>query len=306
MTILESRKWGRDYLTQSPSPELDSDVLLSFVTGKDKTHLLFDRDVPLSKEQEDSFAACIRARSTGLPVAYITGIKEFYGYEFHVTPDVLIPKPDTELLVDNALKAIEEKLSAKNRILTICDMCTGSGCVALSILKAALETGIVTKDKLPLVTMADISLKALDIARQNAQSLFDKGMQRQFRFIQSNLFEMVPGSFDIIVSNPPYIPSKEAKELLLDGRSEPLLALDGDVSLSGDPTGDNDGLGVIRNLIPQAVNHLAPYGVLIIEAGEYNAEMCEYLFRNAGLVRTHISKDLEGQLRDITGYKEHI
>ncbi|MBP5157963.1 MAG: peptide chain release factor N(5)-glutamine methyltransferase, partial [Treponema sp.] len=163
MTIREARNWGRDVLVRSPTPALDADVLLSSVTGRDKTDLLFKADTPLSGAEEADYRAYIGARSTGLPVAYITGHKEFYGYDFLVTPDVLIPKPDTELLVEQALAVVREKLSIKkDRILTLCDMCTGSGCVGISIVRAAWEAGLVTRENALALTLCDISGAALE------------------------------------------------------------------------------------------------------------------------------------------------
>ena len=322
MTVQEARKYGFDSLEKtSPSAQLDSDVLLGAVSGLSKTDLIFKRDHELSCEEEEMFASYIAARKTGLPVAYITGHKEFYGYDFLVTPDVLIPKPDTELLVEKALDVIKEKcfisldsnssansnpLRQKIRLLTICDMCTGSGCVGISILLECAK--FLPKDKLPLIVLADISSSALNIARQNAQKLLAEksssaDLLERVRFVRTNLFEALSGTFDLIVTNPPYIPSREAHDLLKDGRSEPILALDGDVSISGDPTGQEDGLGIMRNLVPQANAHLSPDGVLIAEAGEYNAEMTEYIFRSSGLKDTRIFKDLNGDLRDIFGRK---
>ena len=298
MKIRELRTEGISILkASSPSPELDVDCILQYVLACDRTHILFHRDDEVTDEQKNQFFSCIQARRTGLPVAYITGTKEFFGYDFLVTPDVLIPKPDTELLVEKALEVINEKTSGKSRMLTVCDMCTGSGCVGLSILKACADRNII-------LVMADISDRALDIARQNASRLLDSRTNQKVKFVRTNLFQMVNGTFDLIVSNPPYIPGTEARELLQDGRSEPLLALDGDIDLTGNPTGENDGLGIMRNLVPQAYAHLAPRGVLIVEAGEYNAEITEYIFRSSGLTDTNIYKDLSGQLRDVIGVRK--
>lgn len=304
MTIREARSWGRDLLKKSPTPELDADVLLMTVTGRDKTALLFKGGEPLSTAEEADFRAYIQARSTGLPVAYITGHKEFYGYDFLVTPDVLIPKPDTELLVEKTLSVIREKLSAKkNRILTLCDMCTGSGCVGISTVRAAWEEGLVTRENALSLTLCDISQAALDVARTNADRLCPPALREKVRLVRTNLFQAVTGSFDIITANPPYIPAGEVDELLADGRNEPRLALNGDIDLFGNATGEGDGLGIMRNLVPQAAGYLAPAGVLLVEAGEYNAEMTEYLFRSAGLKDTGIARDMAGQLRCVYGKK---
>ncbi|MBQ2314462.1 MAG: peptide chain release factor N(5)-glutamine methyltransferase [Treponema sp.] len=304
MDIAAARRWGREQLPQSPSPELDADCLLCCILQCDKSFLLFHRETVLDSGAEQTFRAYIAARRTGLPVAYITGHKEFYGYDFAVTPDVLIPKPDTELLVENALAVIREKAAAAPaRILTVCDMCTGSGCVGLSVLRACADSGIVPPAALPAFTLADISAGALSVARQNLQAVPDAAVRGRVKLVRSNLFQNVAGCFDLILANPPYIPAEEVAVLLQDGRSEPPLALNGDVDSLGNPTHDGDGLGVMRSLVPQAAAHLAPGGVLIVEAGEYNAEMTEYLFRAAGLSSTRIHRDLSGQLRDISGIK---
>lgn len=302
MTIREARSWGRDFLAKSPTPGLDADVLLMSVTGRDRTDLLFKGGEALAPAEEADFRAYIQARSTGLPVAYITGHKEFYGYDFLVTPDVLIPKPDTELLVEKTLAVIREKLSAKKgRILTLCDMCTGSACVGLSVARAAWDEGLVTRENALALTLCDISGAALEVARSNADRLCPPALRGKVHLVRTNLFQAVTGSFDIITANPPYIPAGEVEGLLADGRNEPRLALNGDIDLLGNPTGEGDGLGIMRNLLPQACGHLAPAGVLLVEAGEYNAEMTEYLFRDAGLRDTGIAKDLAGQLRCVYG-----
>ena len=302
MTVAEAKKLGREKLSStSPSPALDTDCILQDMLGWNKTDLLFKSDRVLTPDEEKSFAEKISLRTTGLPIAYITGHREFYGMDFLVSPDVLIPKPDTEILVEKALEIIGEKYRAVKRPLTICDMCTGSGCIGLSILKSCFTDKITLEQHLPIVTMVDISGKALDMAKRNFIHLNLSGLPVSHHFIRSNLFENVPGKFDIIVSNPPYIPSNEAMELLRDGRSEPILALDGDVNLDGSPTHAEDGLGIIRNLIPQAKKRLGENGVLIMETGEYNADETENLMCLAGFTDTEIFLDLEGQKRIVMG-----
>lgn len=310
MTIFQARQYGTKTLdanksiTRSSSPALDADVLLQFVLQKDKTFLLFNKDTPLTDEQQALYENCIQTRNTGLPVAYITGTKEFFGYDFIVTPAVLIPKPDTEVLVEQTLAAMEQKLKAHpKQALTLCDMCTGSGCVGLSVLRSALDTHLVSKETFPLLTLVDISSQALEIARKNRDRLFPEQYRQNIRFVQSNLFLSVPGTFDIIMANPPYIPKAEVLELLKDGRAEPALALDGDVTLSGESSRTTDGLALMRNFIPQAKEHLNSQGNLLVEAGEYNVQMTEYLMKDAGLHATHIVKDYAGDLRCACGTK---
>ena len=312
MTIQQAKIYGKSELTSSPTPELDTAVLLQHITGFDKTHLLLNRDYELNAEQNAEFLTAIEKRKTGLPVAYITGHKEFFGLDFYVTPDVLIPKPDTELLVELALDALEDKFRAKpDAIPTVCDMCTGSGCVGLSIAKTLADKAGEKKETTDYTdytdsrrlsfTLVDISEKALAVARKNAGRLISQ--KEMPHFIQSNLFENVLPTFDLIVTNPPYVPHSESVELLKDGRSEPLLALDGDVDLDGNSSGTNDGLALIRRLVPQCYAHLNRNGGLIMETGEYNAEATAELFKQAGFRNVRIEYDMNEMMRDVVGVK---
>ncbi len=304
MTLAEAKKLLVDELIPtSPSPQLDADCILQWILDCDRTYLLMHRKDRLTKEAEKTMLSALKKRKTGLPIAYITGHKEFFGLDFYVTPAVLIPKPDTEGLVEAALVAVHEKQAAHpQQILTICDMCTGSGCVGLSLLHALYTEKSVSPADLPRLTLADISKEALAVARKNAAELLPS-LQEHIHFVQTNLFEQIPQAFDLIVTNPPYVPHTEAMALLQDGRSEPLLALDGDVSESGDWSGTEDGLTLIRRLIPQAFFHLAPQGILLMETGEYNAEESARLFSQAGLRKVRMERDLSGQLRDVIGEK---
>ena len=302
MTVAEAKRLGRKKLEQkSPSPALDTDCFLQDILAWDKTRLLFDAEQNLSTEMEKDFLSRIEKRLTGLPVAYINGHKEFYGRDFLVTPDVLIPKPDTEILVEKSIMIVGEKYKSTRKPVTVCDMCTGSGCIGLSILASCLDEKITPEQHLPILTLADISEAALDVAKKNYAHLDLKKLAASVHFSRSNLFENVGGKFDLIVANPPYIPSNEAMELLRDGRGEPILALDGDINLDGSPTHAEDGLGIIRNLIPQAKKRLGENGVLIMETGEYNADETENLMCLAGFTDTEIFLDLEGQKRVVMG-----
>jgi len=310
MTIREAQQLGRSSLTKSPSAALDTDCFLQFILSCDKTHLLLHSDDKLSDLESASLHKALSLRNTGLPVAYITGHKEFYGIDFIVTPDVLIPKPDTEILVEAAIAAVKEKANV-NHILTLCDMCTGSGCIGISVLYECVAKKIISSEKMPMLTLADISDKALDIARKNilhaTESYECKTINyaaNNIRLVRSNLFEAVSGTFDIITANPPYIPEQEALSLLQDGRHEPMLALDGDIDLNGNTSFMHDGLTIMRSLVPQAYEHLAPNGILFVEAGEYNAEETEGIFNRCGFCETRILRDLSNQLRVIVGQKK--
>lgn len=290
----------------SPSAQLDVEVLLQYALNYNKTALLLHRDEYITDDKLSWLNTAIEQRQTGLPIAYITGHKEFYGYDFIVSPDVLIPKPDTEILVERAVEVIIEKMEFHpNQLLTICDMCTGSGCIALAVLRTLIDVYKIPYGKLPSFTLVDISSNALEIAQKNA-AILAQGFSDKLHFVRSNLFDQFSQtggwSFDVILTNPPYIPHSMVDDLLKDGRKEPRLALDGDVTLTGDSAytidGDlaDDGLEIIRNLIPQAKVHLSPLGIILMETGEYNAKVTALIAENHGF-KTRIHKDLEGQLR---------
>lgn len=307
MTISQARKFALSELKFSPSPILDADVILKWILKCDQTFILFHSETELSEQQKNIFCSSIEKRKTGLPVAYITGIKEFFGYDFEVDKNVLIPKPDTELLVENAVNFIEEKFHAASdcKILSVCDMCSGSGCVGISILKFIEEKKIIPKSLLPKIIFSDISKKTLDIAKKNSLRLLSEFAFEKTVFVQSNLFENLGqsrnGLFDVIVSNPPYIPYSQTVELLKDGRSEPSLALCGDIDLNGNLTNFDDGLEIIRNLIFQSVDFLNPGGILILETGEYNAFQTKKIMEDSEFKDVKIYKDLEGQFRNVSG-----
>lgn len=301
MTFQQFKIQSIKELSGSPSPSLDVEVLMQWILKKDKSYILFHRDEELSEEQESQLKKSISLRKTGLPIAYITGHKEFYGIDFMVSPDVLIPKPDTEILVENSIEIIRCLQNKSDHTLNILDMCTGSGCVAISIIKTLKDLQAAGESN-PKFTLADISNKALDIARENARRILDPETLSKLTFVSTNLFKNLKDkSFDLIVSNPPYVPCDQTTELLKDGRNEPRLALDGDIDIEGNPSGTKDGLEIIRNLVSQAKSHLTENGMLILETGEYNAMETACLMEKIGFrdVKTYV--DLEGDLRNVSG-----
>ncbi len=323
MTIQEAKIFGKNQLKSSPSALLDCDVFLQEILNCDKTTLLFKRETQLLPEQEKKFMSFLEKRKSGLPVAYIVGHKEFFGYEFYVCPNVLIPKPDTEILVEKAIfyakeiifggkKQISNQKSAENyknqqiesaknqQKIKILDMCTGSGCVGISVLKFLSENCKIKLENLNL-TLADISEKALTVAQKNTESLLRSEQKKCVSFVKTNLFENIKSNFNLILANPPYVPKSESLELLKDGRNEPLLALNGDVDIFGNSTGEENGLGIIKNLVPQAFSHLDFAGVFLCETGEYNALEAKNIFDSSGFSDTKIFCDLEGQLRVVFG-----
>lgn len=312
MTIQEFKIQANNLLTNSPSAALDIEIFLSHFLGLSKTQILMKAKVQIPAEKLTLLEDALTRRQTGLPVAYITNHKEFYGYDYFVTPSVLIPKPDTEILVENAVNFLYEKINANpDRILTVCDMCTGSGCIALSVLKSLYEIKNISLERLPKFTLVDISAPALEVARKNAENLLGNSenggsakLLERVRLVQSNLFEMLPYQFDVVLTNPPYVPSSLTEELLRDGRSEPRLALDGDITITGDRSESDDGLEIIRNLMPQIYDHTVFGGFFLMETGEYNMRGAENLSYRAGFRHSQVFNDLEGQERVLYGEKQ--
>lgn len=315
MTIEDFKKIALNELKNSPSPLLDVNVLLEHFLGLNKTQILLNYKKEILPEQEDFLLQAVQKRKTGLPIAYITGKKEFFGYEFDISPAVLIPKPDTEILVERGIEIILEKMeNHPDTILTVCDMCTGSGCIGISVAKTLIDVYKIESADLPKFTLVDISPAALEIAIQNVKKL--DVPSDKVRFVRSNLFEQFSNdggwTFDVILTNPPYVPHAMVEQLLQDGRSEPRLALDGDVCaqkkdgfMPGDFSQTDDGLEIIRSLLPQCYNHLCPEGVILMETGEYNALDAQKI-ASSHRFRTVLHKDLEGQLRVVECQKERF
>ena len=312
MTIQEFKNTSIKLLENSPSAALDTEIFLSHFLGLSKTQILMKAKDEIPADDLTKLQDALTRRQAGLPVAYITGHKEFYGYDYFVTPSVLIPKPDTEILVENAVNFLYDKINANpDRILTVCDMCTGSGCIALSVLKSLYEIKNIPLERLPKFTLVDISAPALEVARKNAENLLGNSencgsakLLERVRFIQSNLFEQLPYHFDAVLTNPPYVPASLTDEILKDGRSEPRLALDGDITITGDHADSDDGLEIIRNLMPQIYDHTVFGGFFLMETGEYNMRGAENLSYRAGFRHTQVFNDLEGQERVLYGEKE--
>ena len=316
-TVADARRCAVDLFMQSAilktqprsSLTLDADVLLQRFLNKPRAWLFAHDDTDISPIRE-AFCAAVERRCTGLPVAYITGEKDFWGLPFHVSPDVLIPKPDTELLVERSLAIIREKEAAllPEQNLFILDPCTGSGCVAISILHTLEAENI----RNLCCIAADISPAALAIARLNAERLLSAETQTRLHIIEGDMrtlpetiarFEeslssssliSKPTLFDLIAAYPPYVPSALTQELLKDGRNEPALALDG----------GSDGLDFIRILTNNTCTVLNCNGVLLSEVGEYHAQAASKLFETAGFSDIRIHQDLAGQDRLIEGVSE--
>jgi release factor glutamine methyltransferase len=225
------------------TPQLDAEVLLAHTLNQDRTWLYTHFTAQLQAERQEQFFKLIARRSQREPVAYIVGHKEFFGLEFLVDSATLIPRPETELLVETALQ-----LTSPDEPLTIADVGTGSGCIAISL---------ATRLQAAIVFALDISAGALQVARHNAQR---NQISNSITFLLGNLLEPLSAPVDLIVSNPPYVSQAELKAPLTPpevNQYEPRLALDG----------GHDGLGLIRQLLLQAKQKLNPKGRLLVEIG---------------------------------------
>ena len=251
----------------SSEAKLEAQLLLKNLLNVNRAWLISHQNDALEANINEAYRVLINRRLNGEPIAYILGAREFYGLNLKVTPATLIPRPDTETLVDAALAKIP--LQKK---LNICDLGTGSGAIALAIAKHRPQA---------FVLALDASQVALDIAIENAQSLGIANL----KFILSDWFNALKNEkFDIIVSNPPYIEADDAHLSLGDLRFEPLSAL-----ASG-----QDGLDDIRSIISQAPQHLNPHGWLLLEHGYNQAEKVAALLKQAGFNQISQAQDLAG------------
>ena len=253
---------------------LEIRILLGHALGVDRTWLIAHERDHLQPEAVARYEELLGRRLAGEPIAYILGEKEFYGRIFTVTPDVLIPRPETELLVDLALARCGNMTSPK-----ILDLGTGSGCIAITL---ALECPAAQ------VTAVEESGAALEIARRNAAK---NGVD--IEFIQSHWFEALGvRQFDIIVSNPPYIAPGDPHLLQGDIRHEPTHAL----------VSDNSGINDIQTIVTQAISHFRPNGLLLLEHGYNQAGHVRHLLQTAGFAKPESWSDLAG-IERVTGAK---
>lgn len=281
LTLKQSYKVGTVKLAEEGIEEfsLDAWYLLEYVTGVSKAMYFAEPERAVSEENADRYIDCIRRRAAHIPLQHITGEQEFMGYPFCVNEHVLIPRQDTEILVEEAIQVMRPKMK-------VLDMCTGSGCIVLSILKMCREKYYMTDLQ---GIGADVSEEALKVARENGRRL---GVP--VTWIQSDLFEKIPEEekYDVIVSNPPYIETAVIDTLQEEVRlHDPYIALDG----------KEDGLYFYRRIISEAGKYLKTQGKLMFEIGCDQAEAVEELMKNAGYEQITVKKDLAGLDRVVYG-----
>ena len=250
-----------------PQPRLDAEVLLADLLKMERINLYVNFDRPLTSEEIDSYREMILKRRQGTPVAYLVGQKEFMGLKFKVNSNVLIPRPETEHLVQTILNRID---TWEQEEVKIADIGTGSGAIIISIAK--LSDGLVEG------TGIDISEASLNLAQENAVNL---GVDEQLEFKEGDLLEALEETVDIIVSNPPYIPSEELDDLQKEVQQEPKLALDG----------GEDGLDYYRKIINDAPEYLTTDGLLAFEVGIKQSQDVADLLEKADYTNIEIKKD---------------
>lgn len=284
MTLHEAYQLGQEQLKTAGIEEADLDAwyLLEHVTGIDRTGYFLNCRERLSKEQEEAYREALQKRAAHIPLQQITGVQEFMGLKFRVNEHVLIPRQDTEVLV-------EEVCKVQRSGMHVLDMCTGSGCILISLLKySEAEGDMRTGSGQPVTGVGvDISKEALYVAEQNAKAL---GVAATW--LHSNLFERVTGRYDIIVSNPPYIPTSVIRSLAEEVKlHEPLMALDG----------KEDGLWFYREIVRKGPEYLKRGGRLFFEIGYDQGEAVRSLMEEAGFTEVTVKKDLAGLDRVVSG-----
>lgn len=302
MTWREALRWGKTQLLEAEIPDgpWDAEHLFEFTVGCGRTELLLYGDRLLSEKQRTRYAELIGQRKNHVPFQYLTGEQEFMGLPFYVNPNVLIPRQDTECLVEIVQKELERTCgmrtasddaerkggepdgkAAEPEQLRILDLCTGSGCIGISIAKRMEGTARVE------TVCSDISEKALEVAKRNAER---NGVE--VTLTASDLFEKITGKFHIIVSNPPYVTKAEMEELMPEVRLfEPEEAL----------YGREDGLFFYREIVRRAAGFLEKDGKLFFEIGCRQGREVSGLMARAGFRDIRIEKDLAGLDRVVYG-----
>lgn len=255
-------------LAKQNMDSIEARVLIKYILNKNEINIIANENIELSNENKKQLLESIEKIKKGYPLQYITHYQEFMGIKFEVNENVLIPQPDTEVLVEKTIKIVQKCYPKKdNRNIKILDLCTGSGAIAISL-----------KKYLPSVQVfaSDISKKALEIAKTNA-----KKNDVQIKLIESNMFENINEKFDIVVSNPPYIKTDEITKLSNQVQNEPRLALDG----------GKDGLDFYRIIQKNIKNYLYENGMLLMEIGYDQGQAVASMFKNSKLVKDYAGKN---------------
>ena len=279
MNIFSALKKADKYLkiNNIKTSRLDSEILLSKAINQDRKYIILNPKKKLSNKVFSCFKKLISQRSKGTPIAYLLEKKEFWKYEFKITKDVLIPRPDTELIIEEALKISKNKLKLK-----VLDVGVGSGCIILSILKERKDFNGVG---------IDISQKSIGLSKLNS---FNLGVQNRVKFIKTDIDNFNYGKYDLIISNPPYIKKLDLKYLEKDIiKFEPKLALDGGL----------DGISEISSVINKSSELIKKNGKFLLEIASDQKRVVKRLLKNKGFYINRILKDYGNNDRCIVSTK---
>jgi release factor glutamine methyltransferase len=281
-TVLELLRWTTQHFSERgiETPRLDAECLLAFALDCDRLRLYVDYEKPVEETQRARFRELVRERGGDrVPVALLTGRREFWSLPLRVSRDVLVPRPETETLVATALELVPDR----DAEVAVLDVGTGSGAIALAIASERVKARI---------TATDLSAAALAVARENAAAL---ALSDRVRFLEGSLFEPVAGeSFDLVVSNPPYVAERDAAGLPPELRHEPASAL-----FAGP-----DGTDVLRAIAARVGEVLAPGGAVLVELDPRQAEAMRAWLREAGLVAINLHRDVAGRQRVVSARKD--
>lgn len=281
-TVLDLLRWTTQHFTERgiETPRLDAECLLAFALDCDRLRLYVDYEKPVDETERARFRELVRERSGArVPVALLTGRREFWSLPLRVSRDVLVPRPETETLVAAALELVPDR----DAEVAVLDLGTGSGAIALAIASERAKARI---------TATDLSAAALVVARENADALALSG---RVRFLEGSLFEPVAGeSFDLVVSNPPYVAERDAAGLPPELRHEPASAL-----FAGP-----DGTDVLRAIAARVGEVLAPGGAVLVEVDPRQADAMSAWLREGGLVTIHVHRDVAGRPRVVSAGKD--
>ena len=293
MTLENCLRQGINTLQSNNVSDADFDAfaLLEYVTGVSKSDYFLKKSDEISDFCYDRYIELIKRRSTRVPLQHITNRQNFFGYDFYVDSNVLIPRQDTEVLIEKILEVIEANFNVEiSSDISILDMCTGSGCIAITIYKELIKRGFNID-----ATAVDLSKDALAVTEKNIDNLVGKkALNNTFHIIESDMFSNINNnrSYDIIVSNPPYIPTRDIEKLEPEVRDyDPIMALDG----------DTDGLRFYRRIIEESSNYLNNNGFIAFEIGYNQGDDVKSLLEEKGYKDIHIYKDLGGLDRVIIG-----
>ena len=279
MNIKSLINQGSIYLKNNdiPTYKIDSEILMMKVIDKDKKYMILNPNKILNKKKSNYYRELIKSRSYGKPIAYLVGKKSFWKYEFKITEDVLIPRPDTETIIEQVLKITKEKFKLK-----VLDIGVGSGCIILSILKEKSDFNGVG---------IDLSQKCIDISKINAQKL---GLINRVKFYKSDIDNFNLGKYDLIISNPPYIKTIDLKYLEKDVIDfEPTNALNGGL----------DGLSEIKKVINNSTKLIKKNGKLVLEIAFDQKNLVVNLLRKKGFYINKTVRDYANNYRCIISTK---